>query len=65
MYLFDDAAKQRRPSVFAGIEGNKNRYSTICEEFDSKGMYIFNEKIYSNVDVIKTTEDSPATETAE
>ena len=65
MYLFDDAAKQRRPSVFAGVEGSKNRYSTICEEFDSRGMYIFNDKISSNVVVIETSEDSSASETAE
>ena len=65
MYLFDDAAKQRRPSVFDGVEGSKNRYSTICEEFDSKGMYIFNNEISSKVDLLKTTEDSSATKTVE
>lgn len=65
MYLFDDAAKQRRPSVFAGVEGNKNRYSTICKEFDSKGMYIFNDKIYLNVETVKIANDSLVPETAE
>lgn len=52
MYLFDDAARQKRASVFAGIGGNNNRYSTICEEFDSKGMFIFNNKIYTMVNLI-------------
>ncbi len=46
MYLFDDAAKQKRPSLFAGCE-DKNLYSQICREFDSKGVYIFCERISS------------------
>ena len=46
MYLFDDAAKQKRPSLFAGCEDeNKNLYSQICKEFDTKGMFIFCSKI--------------------
>ncbi|MGN0830712.1 MAG: AAA family ATPase [Candidatus Ornithospirochaeta sp.] len=45
MYLFDDAAKQRRNSLFEGVKGNKNRYSTICDAFDKKGIHIFNERI--------------------
>ena len=46
MYLFDDAAKQKRPSLFAGCE-DKNLYSQICREFDAKGVYIFCERISS------------------
>ena len=46
MYLFDDAAKQKRPSLFAGCE-DKNLYSQICREFDTKGVYIFCEGISS------------------
>lgn len=46
MYLFDDAAKQKRPSLFAGCkEENKNLYSQICREFDIKGVFIFCAKI--------------------
>ena len=44
MYLFDDAAKQKRPSLFAGCE-EKNLYSAICEEFDKKGVDIFCDNI--------------------
>lgn len=48
MYLFDDAAKQKRPTLFAGCEDkNKNLYSKICSEFDAKGVYIFCDNISS------------------
>lgn len=48
MYLFDDAAKQKRPSLFAGCdEQAKNQYSKICSEFDTKGVSIFCEAISS------------------
>lgn len=40
MYLFEDAAKQRRKQLFEGIE-NPNRYSKVCEEFESRGLEIF------------------------
>ena len=44
--LFDDAAKQKRPSLFAGCKDeNKNLYSQICREFDTKGVFIFCTKI--------------------
>lgn len=46
MYLFDDAAKQKRPSLFAGCEERSRfQYSKICREFDMKGVSIFCEKI--------------------
>lgn len=42
MYLFDDAAKQKRITLFGGCdEKSKNQYSKICSEFDTKGVYIF------------------------
>ena len=44
MYLFDDAAKQKRPTLFDGCEV-KNLYSAICEEFDEKGVDIFSESV--------------------
>ena len=46
MYLFEDAAKQIRPRLFSGCGDEKcNRYSDICEEFDSNGINIFDKKI--------------------
>lgn len=48
MYLFDDAAKQKRITLFGGCdEKAKNQYSKICREFDTKGVYIFCEGIRS------------------
>lgn len=46
MYLFDDAAKQKRLTLFGGCdEKAKNQYSKICREFDMKGVFIFCEAI--------------------
>lgn len=46
MYLFDDAAKQKRLTLFSGCEDKaKNQYSKICHEFETKGVYIFCENI--------------------
>ena len=48
MYLFNDAAKQKRITLFGGCdEKAKNQYSKICREFDTKGVYIFCEGISS------------------
>jgi len=48
MYLFDDAAKQKRITLFGGCdEKSKNQYSKICREFDTKGVYIFCDGISS------------------
>lgn len=48
MYLFDDAAKQKRITLFGSCdEKAKNQYSKICREFDTKGVYIFCEGISS------------------
>lgn len=48
MYLFDDAAKQKRSSLFGGCdEKARNQYSKICEEFKTKGVHIFCESISS------------------
>ena len=41
MYLFEDAAKQKRLKLFP----NSLRYSEICKEFDLKGIEIFNQDI--------------------
>ncbi len=40
MYLFDDAAKQKRQSLFAdGVDTTK--YSTVCKAFDVDGVFGF------------------------
>lgn len=44
MYLFDDAAKQKRPSLFDGCK-DTTKYSSICEEFDKRGVEIFCKEI--------------------
>lgn len=50
MYLFEDAAKQRRDTLFGGCEGEtKTRYSSICDEFDVKGIDIFCKEIRDKV----------------
>lgn len=60
MYLFDDAAKQRRPSLFGGCdEKAQNQYSKICSEFDTKGVYIFCQEI-SDQFIDKAPEDDEA-----
>jgi len=50
MYLFEDAAKQKRPSLFEGCFENSSRYSEICKEFDEKGVGIFNHEIGLDTD---------------
>lgn len=39
MYLYEDAAKQQKHKLFSGCDSSK--YSSICEAFDNKGIYIF------------------------
>ena len=41
MYLFEDAAKQKRHSLFEGCFEGSSRYSEICKQFDEKGIGIF------------------------
>ena len=54
MYLFEDAAKQKRIDLFSGVmnranEGyNINSYSSICECFDKYGIEIFNNLIQND-----------------
>lgn len=47
MYLFDDAAKQKRPSLFSGVESPRSfkLYSDICEAYDEIGIGIFSDTI--------------------
>lgn len=51
MYLFEDAAKQKRPSLFEGCFDSSSRYSEICKEFDEKGVGIFNHEIGLDTDL--------------
>ena len=46
MYLFEDAAKQRRGKVFYQ-EGVK--YSDLCQKFMSEGVKVFNPEICKNL----------------
>lgn len=39
MYLFEDAAKQRRSSLFSGCEAHT--FFSVCSDYDSKGEGIF------------------------
>lgn len=43
MYLFEDAAKTKRPDLFEGIRPKEklNRYSFVCSEFKRIGLGIF------------------------
>ena len=50
MYLFEDAAKQKRETIFAGCGDKNKRYSDICKEFDRIGIGIFNDEIQSAVE---------------
>lgn len=45
MYLFEDAAKQKRAKVFEGCSQDCTRYSEICREFDERGIEIFHHDI--------------------
>jgi|GEM_PF-3578118 len=48
MYLFDDAAKQKRVTLFGGCaDKDKNQYSKICTAFDTLGVDIFCDAISS------------------
>lgn len=44
-YLFEDAGRQIRKSLFDGIQGSVMRYSDIVSEFRSRGVQIFNGEI--------------------
>ena len=55
MYLFEDAAKQKRAYLFAGCTKDKNRYSEICKDFIDRGIGIFCQEIISSVNVRLTS----------
>ncbi len=65
MYLFEDAAKQKRSTLFEGCFQNSSRYSEICKEFDEKGIGIFNSAIQleaSPIDLTGPVADTSTTE---
>lgn len=45
MYLFEDAAKQKRDVIFNKDENKVLRYSALCDEFSIKGIQIFHNNI--------------------
>lgn len=51
MYLFDDAAKQKRTKLFEGSARGQLRYSKICEAFDEQGIGIFHSDIQKRVKI--------------
>lgn len=51
MYLYEDAARQKRSKLFEGCSQNSTRYSQICKEFDEKGVKIFNQDIVSECEI--------------
>lgn len=51
MYLFDDAAKQKRGKIFEGSAKGQNRYSKLCEAFDEQGIGIFHSDIQTRVKI--------------
>lgn len=58
MYLFDDAAKQKRQSLFAGCdEEARNQYSKICKAFEDKGVHIFCDNIADKFTIRPEDED--------
>ena len=42
MYLYEDAAKQHKHTLFSGCE-DTTKYSAVCESFDKIGLQIFGE----------------------
>ena len=62
MYLFEDAAKQKRARVFGGCSENSSRYSEICKEFAKNGIEIFNKEIKVETEPKKDTSKLSADE---
>ena len=62
MYLFDDAAKQKRVKLFEGSNMGQTRYSKICEAFDEQGIGIFHSDILRRV-IIYNAETENSTDT--
>lgn len=59
MYLFEDAAKQKRSKLFEGCFENSSRYSEICRDFEKKGIGIFHHDIQLEVEPEDLVNESP------
>lgn len=56
MYLFEDAAKQKRAKLFEGcFQNDRTRYSEICRMFDVSGIQIFNHDIQQETEPEEVT----------
>lgn len=62
MYLFEDAARQKRPSLFEGCSQNSGRYSEICRAFEAGGIKIFNTDIQNESELEDMTSRSEGNE---
>lgn len=60
MYLFEDAAKQKRPKLFEVCFEHSSRYSEICREFENRGIGIFHHDIRLEAEPEDLTGASPA-----
>ncbi len=60
MYLFDDAAKQKRKTFFEKCKDEVKgvRYSDLCNQFDTKGVFIFPEEVSKRFTEKPTTEEA-------
>lgn len=65
MYLFEDAARQKRPTLFEGCFQNSSRYSEICREFDEKGLEIFHHEIILDSDAEDLSAENNVEDAAE
>lgn len=61
MYLFEDAARQKRAKFFGGCSQDSTRYSEICREFDKRGIKIFDEAIQREAES-EETQQTPTDE---
>ena len=65
MYLFEDAAKQRKQSMFEGCWEKHNIYSEICKAFDDQGVGIFNHDISIASGAVDLTQNGVPVQTTE
>lgn len=56
MYLFEDAAKQKRPSLFAE-DVDTTKYSAVCKAFEDKGVFAFCTEISSRFNTMPDQHD--------
>ena len=54
MYLFEDAGRQLRNSIFVSENKSPLLYSKICENFDKDGISIFNNEIQGGIENVES-----------